>query len=163
MTQLTNDYIVRDSNNTWDAGLNRDVRSHVITMDDGFSVYSDSFSSSFPMNNYTPEELGMKTVDTPFASRDGIPQKAPHTYYGDYHRVDTASVTPPPAPTPTVDKSQNVDSFAAEENRNYKAEGTQFIGSFNKWASNNVGIILISCVIAYSLIKFGARSTNNQS
>lgn len=168
MTQLTDTYIVKDSNSSWDAGLNKNVRENIITMDDGFAIYADAFSSSFPTNNYTPQELGMKTEGTPFAQHGGIPQKAPHTYDSNQQfstQIGGNSATnypsPPATTPPKVTKEFSAEAQGAERNvggQEIEPKQTVLsatISEFNEWTSNNVGSLFIGLLTAYGIYKIG--------
>lgn len=161
--RMTDDYVAHDKNSSWDAGFNKDRRAEVIAMNDGFVMPAGAFGGSFPMNNYTPQELGMKTDNTPFAQHGGIPQKAPHTYDSNQ---PIKFVSSPPATTPPK------QDFSAEENLtaqqqpidgNYIEPEVPAFRKFNDWASENVGTMAVVLLVTYGVYKLGAWSANKQS
>ena len=163
--RMKNDYVVHDQNSSWMGGeksWNKDRRAEVIAMSDGAVMYEGAFGGSFPMNNYTPQELGMKTDGTPFAQQGGIPQKAPHTYNSN----QPISINPsPPTTTPPQQEfsAENTQTGEKDIPGNEVKPKLQIVSDFNDWASNNVGSLFMGLLAAYGIFRLGVWSANKQS
>ncbi len=161
--KMTDDYVSHDKNSSWDAGFNNGRRAGFIAMNDGFVMPAGAFGGSFPMNNYTPEELGMKTANTPFTQAGGIPQKAPHTYDSNQ---PIKFVSSPPSTTPPNQQFSAEENLTAQDqpiDGNYIEPEYNLLSKFNNWASENVGTMAVGLIVAFSIYKLGAWSVNKQS
>mgnify|MGYP000278861495 CR=1 FL=1 len=133
MTTMQNHFVSRDTQNTWDSGLNTpNPRMAVMAMEDGFTMPTAAFKDSIPMTNYTSQELGVSPpAPTPeasktFASEDEEPQEQ-----AEMQRIDGLKVEPE---TPGF---------------------MDILQLFNNWAKENVGFLVIGGVTTYALWHYG--------
>jgi len=70
MTRMQNNFVTRDTQNIWSAGMNPpNPRDTVMAMEDGFTVYAGAFGDSIPMTNYNDAELARNDGTTRKHSR----------------------------------------------------------------------------------------------
>ena len=134
MTTMQNHFVSRDTQNTWDSGLNTpNPRMAVMAMEDGFTMPTAAFKDSIPMTNYTSQELGVSPpAPTPegnktFASED---EEEPEMQQQE-QRIDGLKIEPE---TPGF---------------------MDILKLFNNWAKENVGFLVIGGVTTYALWHYG--------
>ena len=71
MTRMQDNFVTRDTDNSWEAGINApNPRMEVMAMEDGFVMPTASFKNSVPMTNYNDAELGINPPSETFASEE---------------------------------------------------------------------------------------------
>tara|TARA_R110000824_G_scaffold155075_1_gene327297 strand:- start:2042 stop:2449 length:408 start_codon:yes stop_codon:yes gene_type:complete len=131
MTSMQDNFISRDTQNNWNAGLNDpNPRMSVMAMEDGFVMQTAAFKDSIPMTNYSNAELGV------------------------------APPAPAPPTTQTFEAEEDESEPIADSIPGMKVEPTtptmiDILNLFNDWAVKNVGYLAIGGVTAYALWHFG--------
>jgi len=131
---MQSNFISRDKQNNWDAGLNNpNPRMEVMAMEDGFVMPSMAFKDSIPMTNYNHQELGVSPpAPTPSESQTFEAEEEPQ-------------------------QQQQHDSIPGMQVEPTTPSFIDILNTFNSWAKDNVGYLAIGGVSAYALWHIGRQ------
>ncbi len=129
MTTMQNNFVTRDTQNTWNANMNPpNPRDTVMAMEDGFTMYAGAFGGSIPMTNYNDAELGIESQT--FEAEE-----------------DETEVSQP---------AENIPGMQVQPETPTTMEAiTNLAGTFNDWIKENLGYVILGTVMVGSVYYMG--------